>query len=67
MICDKVKTGYAGQRYEVRFDHDGKERIFGWTNSADGEPFISSIKAHPVWKNPRVIDLCENQRPSGTN
>lgn len=55
--CGKARVGYAGQRYEVRFDEDGKERVAGWTDRPDGEPLVRSINLHPVWTNPRVIDL----------
>jgi len=56
--CKKIKSGYAGQRYQVSFeDADGKRKTMGWTERADGEPLVGSINAHPVWKNPQVFDL----------
>jgi hypothetical protein len=53
-------VGYNGQWYEVRFtDGDGTEHVMGWTNSADGGGLVESINAHPVWHDPRVVDLRE--------
>ena len=57
MKCGHLNTGDKGQRYEVRFtDGDGKRRTFGWTNEADGGALVRSIKLHPVWHSPVVID-----------
>lgn len=55
------ETGDQGQRYEVRYaDGDGKERVMGWTEAADGGSLVRSINKHPVWHSPRIID----RRPS---
>jgi hypothetical protein len=52
------RTGYRGQRYEVRFeDSDGSIHVMGWTNEESGGMLVEAIKAHPTWKNPKVIDL----------
>lgn len=52
-----ANVGDCGQRYEVRYiDDDGDEKVFGWTNEADGGALVKSITAHPVWHSPRVVD-----------
>lgn len=51
------KVGDKGQRYELRFiDGNGKECIAGWTDGADGKPFIEAINLHPAWHSPKIID-----------
>lgn len=53
-----VRTGYNGQRYEVQFtDGEGLVKVFGWTNDSDGGLLCASVKAHPEWHSPRIVDL----------
>lgn len=55
--CGKFNVGDKGQRYEVHYtDSDGKEKVFGWTNEADGGALVRSINLNPSMNSPRVID-----------
>lgn len=51
-------VGDRGQRYEVRyFDRTtGAEKVFGWTNAADGGAFMESAKLAPWARDPFVVD-----------
>lgn len=52
-----TNVGDLGQRYEVRYtDDDGVEKVFGWTNEADGGALVSSIELNPSMHSPRVVD-----------
>ena len=51
-------ASYEGQRYEVRYkDGYGRDCCAGWTNDADGGALVRSIKRHPAWSDPAVVDL----------
>jgi hypothetical protein len=53
-----MRTGYNGQRYEVRYrDGSGGWHVFGWCNEADGGALVESIKLNPSMYGSKVIDL----------
>lgn len=58
-------TGDKGQRYEVRYtDREGVEKVFGWTEEADGGVLVESVK---LGERHRVFclsmgDICEDRR-----
>lgn len=59
LTCSKMPpVGDRGQRYEVRyFDRTtGAEKVFGWTNAADGGAFMESAKLAPWARDPFVVD-----------
>lgn len=67
-LCD-AKTGYAGQRYEVRalrprlgaLSGPAEEPfVVGWTEQEDGGALVGMVMAHPAWRSPKVVDLGEN-------
>ena len=59
-------TGDKGQRFEVRFfDREtGRECMMGWTNSADGEPLMGSVKLLPTARDPFVVDRFARSGPA---
>ncbi len=50
------RIGDKGQRYEVRYTDKESEKIMGWTEDPKGFPLVESIKLHPCWHSPRVLD-----------
>jgi hypothetical protein len=55
--CNFFAVGDKDQRYQILFtDMDGKVKVMGWTDRADGGALVKSINDHPVWKNPIVQD-----------
>lgn len=60
------RTGYMGQRYEVRAKrppHDvpagasTEEFVVGWTDQEDGGALVKMVERHPSWTGAKVIDL----------
>lgn len=52
-------VGDRGQRYEVTFFNPATftRQVFGWSDDPEGaNDMVASIKLHPVWEQPRIID-----------
>lgn len=58
MSCGHLPpAGDRGQRYEVRYTgQDGRERVMGWCNAADGGGLLRSAQRWPEAKSSRVVD-----------
>ena len=41
--------------------HRWGEFVVGWTNQEDGSALVRMVNLHPVWKEPRVLDLGEDE------
>lgn len=53
--------GYKGQKYEIRYEEDGVEKVLGWQDKPEGG-MIKAIQAHPVWRNPKAYAVSEEIR-----
>ena len=52
------KVGDKGQRYEVQGTNDfGHQVVIGWAEAKEGvAALVNSVKLHPTYHNPKVID-----------
>lgn len=52
------KIGDQGQRYEVRAKNEvGKQVVIGWAETSEGVAALKkSVKLHPSFHSPKVID-----------
>lgn len=57
-------VGDKGQRYVVNYreSEGGQWRCFGYSNTKEGaDAMVKSIKAHPTWDSPKIIDRQPNK------
>ena len=68
-FCRTFTQGYLGQRFEVvaKRPPEGSPQgvstewfVVGWTDQENGGALVRVVKEHPVWREPVVYDLGEN-------
>lgn len=60
------RTGYNGQRYEVRYrTPEGELKVMGWTDKRDGGTLRESAELHPTMNTPSVHDLVYEEALDG--